>query len=128
VPTRPEWLLVEAKREWSRIVPELQSLGLLTVVDRAALASYCQWWARWVEAEKALVVWGLTFMTPNGYIQQRPEVAIAEKASDKCRAFLIEFGLTPASRSRVKLPSEAPSADPFEQYLKSERAEVADGQ
>ena len=127
IPTRPEWLLSEAKREWSRIVPELQRLDLLTKVDRAALASYCQWWARWVEAEKELELWGLTFTTPNGYIQQRPEVSIAQKASDKCRAFLTEFGLTPASRSRIKLPAAGPPVDPFEAYLKSERLEDADG-
>jgi len=103
-------------------------MGLLTIVDRAALASYCQWWARWVEAERQIEIYGLTFETPNGYLQQRPEVALAQKASDKCRAFLAEFGLTPASRSRVKLPNEPPPADPFEEYLKSEVAEVAGGE
>jgi P27 family predicted phage terminase small subunit len=98
------------------------------MVDRAALASYCQWWARWVEAEATLDYLGMVFTTPNGYIQQRPEVAIAQKASDKCRAFLTEFGLTPASRSRIKLPDAGPPADPFEAFLKSERLEDVDGE
>ena len=121
VPTRPEWLLPEAKREWSRIVPKLSELGLLAAIDRAALAGYCQWWARWVEAERALGLWGLTFTTPNGYIQQRPEVAIAQKASDRCRQFCSEFGLTPSSRTRLRVPDKAP-ADPFEEFLKEEFA------
>lgn len=38
-PTRPGWLEPEAKREWMRVCGELHRLGLLTVVDRAALAA-----------------------------------------------------------------------------------------
>ena len=45
-PTQPDWLLREAKAEWRRVVPELERMGLLTTVDRAALATYCQAWAR----------------------------------------------------------------------------------
>lgn len=119
VPTRPGWLLPEAKREWSRVVPQLQRLGLLTIVDRAALASYCQWWARWVQAEKVLQEKGLIFETPNGYVQQRPEVAIAQKASDRCRQFCTEFGLTPSSRSRLSVAPPMP-VDPFEEFLREE--------
>ena len=79
-PSRPEWLSPEAKREWSRIVPELERLGLLTIVDRGALTGYCQAWGRAVEAEAILKAEGLTFTTPNGYVQQRPEVSIAQKS------------------------------------------------
>ena len=115
-PTRPGWLLTEAKREWTRIVPELERMGLLTLVDRAALANYCQWWARWVQAERILQELGLTFVTPKGYVQQRPEVAIAHKAAAMCRAFMSEFGLTPSARTRlsVEKPQEA---DPFAEFL-----------
>lgn len=122
VPTRPGWLLPEAKREWARIVPELQRLRLLAVVDRAALVNYCQWWARYVEAEKILSAQGLTILCPSGYMQQRPEVAIAQKAAQIMKAFLIEFGLTPASRSRIAVPEEQ-KEDEFSKFL---RAKVAD--
>lgn len=109
-PSRPEWLLPEAKREWSRIMPELERLGLLTIIDRAALAGYCQEWARYVEAERALIQEGTTFTTPSGYIQQRPEVAIAKKSLQLVRAFCAEFGLTPSSRSRMSV-REVPDDD-----------------
>lgn len=117
VPTRPGWLLPEAKREWSRIVPELVRLGLIATIDRAALSNYCQWWARWVQAEKALKEHGLTFRTiDTGFIRARPEVALAEKAARMVKLFLAEFGLTPASRSRLSV--EKPQAgDPFADFL-----------
>lgn len=117
-PTRPEWLMTEAKREWNRVTRHLEAMGLLTTADRAALANYCEWWARWVQAEKALKEHGLTFTTPNGYVQQRPEVAIAQKAAAICKSFLTEFGLTPASRSRIAVPEKKP-ADPFAEFLAS---------
>lgn len=117
LPTRPEWLMPEGKREWTRVARELQSLGLLTKVDRAALASYCQWWAVFVAAQNVLkdpMRW--TFTTANGYTQQVPEVGIAKMASSQVRAFLIEFGLTPASRSRLHV--EGPKEkDPFAEFL-----------
>ncbi len=103
-PTRPEWVAPEAKREWRRIVPELRRLGLLTLVDRAALVGYCQQWGRYVQAEKILTEKGLTFETENGYVMQRPEVAIATKALQLVKAFCTEFGLTPAARARLSAP------------------------
>jgi P27 family predicted phage terminase small subunit len=109
-PTRPDWLDPEAKREWGRIVPELERLGLLTLVDRGALAAYCQAWGRAVQAEKVLAG-GLTFTTPNGYVQQRPEVAIAQKSWQLVRAFAAEFGLTPSARSRLSVQKPEDEAE-----------------
>jgi P27 family predicted phage terminase small subunit len=103
----------EGKREWRRIVPELERLGLLTLVDRAALAGYCQAWGRAVAAEKVLAEKGMVKETPNGYLQQRPEVSIAFKAWQAVRAFASEFGLTPSARSRLSVakPEEDPEDD-----------------
>jgi P27 family predicted phage terminase small subunit len=125
-PTQPHWLLPEAKREWARVVPQLLALGLLARVDRAALAQYCQWWARWVESERILARQGLTFETPNGYVQQRPEVAIAQKASDRCRMFLEEFGLSPARRASMQAPKAKQGEDEFAAFLRKteERRQV----
>lgn len=116
-PTCPAWLSAEAKREWRRIARELERLGLLTQVDRAALAGYCQNYARALEAERVLSEEGLTFTTEKGYVMQRPEVAIAQKAWQLVRAFGAEFGLTPSSRGRLSLPE--PETDDLERLLGS---------
>lgn len=102
-PTCPRWLSPAAKKEWKRIVPELESLGLLTCVDGAALEGYCQSYARWVEAEQFMVKHGTIFKTPSGYIQQMPQVAIAQKYLNIVKAFCGEFGLTPSSRSGINI-------------------------
>ena len=101
---------------WPLELPHLHRLGLLTKVDRAMLAAYCQAWGRHVQAEKILNQRGLTFVTPNGYIQQRPEVTISRKALHTAKVLAAEFGLTPSARSRIEIPRAEP-ADEFSQYL-----------
>lgn len=120
IPSCPKWILPEAKAEWKRVVPELNRLGLLTCVDRAALIGYCQSWARYVEAEKFLKDNATTFETDKGYIQQVPQVGIAQKYLKLCYTFMTEFGLTPSARGRMSLPS-GEDEDPMEKLFKAKK-------
>ena len=104
-PELPNWLDAEAKAEWRRVVPELTAVGLLGKVDRAALAGYCQSWARWKQAEDALNKHGLT-QRVGKTTASRPEVSIAVKYMNQVRAFCSEFGLTPSSRARMSVPGK----------------------
>lgn len=112
-PPCPRWLNLEAKREWRRIVPELEALGLLTIVDRAALAGYCQAYARWRQAEEAIEKYGMIGKTESGYVQQLPYVSIAQKSLQLMKNLAAEFGLTPSARSRLSLqkPEEESEED-----------------
>ncbi len=101
LPKPPEHLSEEAKREWRRVGRLLFNLGLVSDMDRAALAGYCMAWGRWVQAEAALKTYGVVGKSPSGFPMQSPYLAIANKAMEQMRAFLIEFGMTPASRTRV---------------------------
>lgn len=103
VPHCPRHLTAEAKAEWRRIAPVLASMRVLRADDRAALAAYCQHWARWVQAEQAIAEMGgaLIVKTPSGCPIQNSYVGIANTAMDAMRKFLSEFGLTPSSRSRI---------------------------
>src|SRR5262249_30285062 len=67
IPELPTILVGEALLEWHRITAELLQLGLVTKVDRAALAAYCQAWGRWVEAEEHLTTEATIFKSPSGY-------------------------------------------------------------
>src|SRR5262249_42754142 len=46
IPSCPRFLDKEARKEWRRAAPELYALGVLTNLDRAALAAYCESWSR----------------------------------------------------------------------------------
>jgi P27 family predicted phage terminase small subunit len=100
------------------VVVELHAAGLLTGVDRAALAAYCVTWARWVKAEEHLQSDKYTFTTEKGYEGQSPWIGIANSALTLMHKYMVEFGMTPSSRSRVKV-EKPPEADPFSEYLNS---------
>ena len=109
-PKCPSWLDPEAKREWRRVAPVLERLGLLTEADGAAMAGYCASYSLWKRSRAVVDSLGLTYETETGYIRQRPEVAIAGAALAEVRAFCQQFGLTPSARARMTLP-EMPDDD-----------------
>jgi P27 family predicted phage terminase small subunit len=118
IPRCPAHLSREAKREWKRVSVELADCGLLTRIDRAALALYCEAWGRWIEAEKALRTYGVMVKAPSGFPMQSPYLAIANKAMEQIRALLSEFGMSPSSRTRVHAVDVADDDDPLEQLLR----------
>lgn len=101
IPPCPAHLSAEAKREWRRTARLLADLGLLARIDRAALSIYCEAWARWVEAERAMQQYGVMMKSPGGYPQQSPYLAVANRAMEQIRQSIAEFGMSPAARSRV---------------------------
>lgn len=76
-------------------------MGVLTIVDRAALAAYCQAYGRWVEAEQKLAETPLMLKTPSGYVQQSPWLSVSNKQLELMGRYMGELGITPSSRSRV---------------------------
>ena len=109
-PTCPKWLDDEAKKEWKRLAPQMEQLGILTEADRTAFASYCQAYARWKEAEEFISQHGTIVKTPSGYWQQVPQVSIAQTYLKIMNKIAEQFGLTPSSRSRIIAGSDDYSA------------------
>ena len=97
----PKWLEPEAKKEWRRLSKQMEQSGILTEVDMASFAGYCQAYARWKEAEEFITQHGTIVKTPSGYWQQVPQVSIAQTYLKIMNRFSEQFGLTPASRSRI---------------------------
>lgn len=118
-PSCPKHLVGEARREWTRMSKQLFDLGLLTEIDRAALAGYCQAWARWVQAEEEMSKkdFKMISLTDSGYPVVSPWMGIATQAMKQMLRFLTEFGMTPAARSRVTVNKES-EADPYEEFLR----------
>lgn len=123
-PNCPDWLGREAKAEWKRIVPELDRIGALSLVDRGALTACCLAWEELYLATKDLQEHGRTMTIPvlskgqkvGEYKRINPSVRVQQQAFVQYRAYLVEFGLTPSSRTRIKVPPKS-DADPMEQFL-----------
>lgn len=122
MPKCPTFVKGEARREWRRVSSELYAAGLLESCDRGALAAYCTSWARWVDAEKQLVDADLVCETDKGYQYPHPMLAIAKSAKEEMRRFMTEFGMTPASRSKVTA-NKPTEEDPFEAWAKKKLSE-----
>jgi P27 family predicted phage terminase small subunit len=57
----------------------MHRLGIISDLDRAALAAYCQAYGRWVEAERKLKETPPLIKLPSGIIQQSPWLTISNK-------------------------------------------------
>jgi len=120
VPDAPRHLGRSARKEWKRITPLLADLGLISHLDRAALALYCQSAGRLDELEtafnakvQALVDGGAAdypeavyqvshSVTPSGYAQQSVLMQLIVRNREQVHRYLMHFGLSPAARGRVQ--------------------------
>ena len=128
-PPPPTFLSAEAREEWDRQCDPLYAAGMLTALDGAALAAYCQSYGRWRQAEKLLSEMvidnadeaskGLLTRAANGKLVPHPLAAIANKAMQDTMRYAAELGLTPISRSRVdpEPPPRPDGDDPAQKYL-----------
>lgn len=104
VPDCPEHLDDEARAEWFRTSKVLLDMDLLSKADRTALAAYCVLYSRWLEAERLVKKYGLIVKSPNkGFPLKSPYLCIAESTLEQMRKLLVEFGLTPSSRTRIRV-------------------------
>jgi P27 family predicted phage terminase small subunit len=118
-PECPDWLDDEAKAEWQRICAELQGMGILSTADRAALAMYCTAWSRWKMAEEQVRKFGPIVKSPEkGFPMKSPYLTIADQAMETMRKLMVEFGLTPSSRSRIRRPDDN-AVDELNQFLET---------
>lgn len=129
IPKPPPWLNSDGKKAWKRLAPELQRLGLLTVVDMEAFAAACQSYGIWVECERFFKKknpetgepYGRTYEYTNKAgavnIVPRPEVRIGQQAIKNFIALMTEFGLSPSSRAGLDIKTGGQEEDPLENIL-----------
>lgn len=120
IPSMPDFLNEDAKKEWYRITPKLEKLGLISQFDRAALAAYCQLYGRWVECEKVLKKNGILYTTPTGIKRKSPILVIANESFNLMLKVITDFGMTPSSRSRLSVTLQDDKISPMERLLDSQ--------
>lgn len=126
-PDCPDSLDKTARAEWDRITPILADLKLLTLADRAAIAAYCAAYSDWCAALDAIAKEGRIIRDPvfnkNGKkvgdrIKLHPAVALLNKADERIKRYLPEFGLSPAGRTRLTIAKDNDkNTDPLSQLI-----------
>lgn len=104
MPPCPTWLKGAGKKHWETLGPKLVQAGLLSVVDGDVFGLHCENMAVYDQAlEKLTNIDDWVEKTPNGFMVQSAWLQIRNKLQEQIIKTAREFGLTPASRSTVKV-------------------------
>ncbi len=105
----PEFLTDKGKEVWASVFPMLRGANLLTSLDIMTLSRYVDLWAEYLDFTDSLVVFKGTKEYPQFYYAKQSvhkQLLVIEK----------EFGMTPASRERVRTVTPAAEKDEWEDY------------
>ncbi len=122
VPPCPDWLDDLGKDCWRWLVEQLGTLGLLSMAEANTMARYCDLWSNWRQATAVIREKGFAYpiKTKDGrlkYLQPFPQVSIANRATIELRRLEQEFGLTPASRTRLTTDKPVDDTDDIAEFL-----------
>lgn len=96
----PAWLDRHGREFWRMIAPRLLATKCLPYVSEPILAMLANEWSVYRRATAKLKR-DLTHETKSNGSSARPEVGIRKSAADLIRALAPEFGMTPASMTRL---------------------------
>lgn len=141
-PPVPKGISGLAKAEWERMVTRLETAGTLSIVDDAAIYQYAQLFAETesikedhAQLRKLSRDLKATVKKLDGdeLVEAIGKIVILHQLAQKqttqlrqghmaIRTYLVEFGMTPSARNRVKVPkAAAPPANPLDKFLNRKR-------
>lgn len=123
-PDPPDNIPEDARAEWVRIAPILSKYNLLSSLDLKALEIYCRVYARWIEAERHLEgAESFVFETKTGYQANSAYLNVANMCIKQMQSIMGEFGMTPATRARMKgIATQPQQQNLFDDFLKRKGA------
>ncbi|MFW5408271.1 phage terminase small subunit P27 family [Pectobacterium brasiliense] len=120
IPSPPAHLSDWGKTAWGRMTVLLDGMGVLTVADVFALERLCDIYADILQLRNTIADEGRTYtvQTEGGFlIKANPAVAMLADADRRFKSYLVEFGLTPAARSKVHVDGGEKEEDPLNQFF-----------
>lgn len=114
VARKPDDLSPEVSAAWDEMSAHLEGAGLLTSVDAQAFRTLCECWARYLHAQQQVRAYGAIIKSPSGAPMFSPfwmQLKSEEKSLGKLFA---EFGMTPASRTRVSSSKPKENDNPWD--------------
>ena len=105
LPKPPDHLSDKARATWLEFAEALTSAGIAGDTDAVALELLCTAYANYLDATEKVAQHGAVWIDKGeGKIPKfcyAPYWAVANKEWEKVRAMLVEFGMTPSSRSKI---------------------------
>lgn len=120
IPSPPAHLSDWGKVAWGKLTVLLDGMGVLTVADVFALERLCDIYADILQLRNTITNEGRTYtvQTDGGFlIKANPAVAMLADADRRFKSYLVEFGLTPAARTKVKVDGGEKEEDPLNQFF-----------
>ena len=110
-PEMPDDFDGEAAAEWERIVPAIETMGLLAPLDRGVLIRYCRGWADWIDLTEKLRKTGSLIRGRGDTLVRNPLWMMRSDIENTLRELGKQLGLTPAARLRAGVKHEEPEVD-----------------
>lgn len=121
-PIKPVGLRPVADKYWDRLRDNLVDLGILSGVDEDAMETMANLYADIQELQSRVIKEGFTYWSSSEsgeLMKANPAVAQLRTAQGQFKVYLTEFGMTPASRSKIRTDKEddGNAEDPAEQHF-----------
>jgi P27 family predicted phage terminase small subunit len=129
IPRPPSYLSKYAKKAWKALAGELVEKGILTVIDSLAMEVCCEAYGQYRLAYEAVfrpvdpetgkrMKQTLAEYMKDRNSQTMPEYTAMTKAWGTFKSYLIEFGMTPAARTKLDITDKkGEETDPMERLF-----------
>lgn len=125
LPPPPDHLDAVAIREWRRVCKQLYELGIMSRLDVAILACYCDSYSEWVHFKRDIRTRGTIISNRKRGRVVNPMIRLAMQAKRELARYAVELGITPSARSRVRV-DEIPKLETEEDEAGRDRDEFLD--
>ena len=116
-PPLPASLDDVGRRAWHALCDALESLGILSTVDALALQIYSECYSGYRHADDEVKKTGMV-LTIDGKPRRNPYMAEVHQHRAELIRMHSEFGITPASRSRLVVPGAEKAFDILDELTK----------
>lgn len=116
----PTHLSNTAKDTWEKLTVLLNRMSVLTIADTFALERLCDIYAEILRYRALIERKGETFEvhSQNGVlIKANPAVSMLSDADKRFKSYLVEFGLTPAARTKVRTHDTEKEPDELDEFF-----------
>lgn len=110
LPPPPVDLTEIGKSKWDELSLLFYNQRILTAADLDMLHLFCQEYELYVETYAAMKKeGGVVVKTDKGNPIQNPYLSVANQCKERMMKIMIEFGMSPSSRSRIKVTASPPA-------------------